>query len=79
MDETPKKLIVDLAKGTQEYVDLTVEEIAQREVDAAVAAIEAAEQEAAKAAKADAKLSAQAKLQALGLSGEEIAALGQRY
>ena len=76
MDKTPKKLIVDLAKGTQEYVDLTVEEIQQREIDAAAYAIEQAEQKAAEAVKADAKLSAQAKLQALGLSGEEIAALG---
>ena len=70
-----KKLIVDLAKGTQEYVDLTPEEIEQRAVDAQAAAIEKAERDAQDAAKADAKLSAQAKLQALGLTGEEIAAL----
>ena len=70
-----KKLIVDLATGTQQYVDLTPEEIEQRAVDAQNAAIEKAEREAAEAAKADAKLTAQAKLQALGLSGEEIAAL----
>ena len=70
-----KKLIVDLAKGTQTYVDLTPEEIEQRAVDAQAAAIEKAERDAADAAKADAKLSAQAKLQALGLTGEEIAAL----
>jgi hypothetical protein len=70
-----KKLIVDLAKGTQTYVDLTPEEIEQRAVDAQVAAIEKAEREAAEAAKADAKLSAQAKLTALGLTNEEIQAL----
>lgn len=70
-----KKLIVDLEKGTQTYVDLTPEEIEQRAVDAQAAAIERAEREAAEEAKADAKLSAQAKLQALGLTGEEIAAL----
>lgn len=70
-----KKLIVDLAKGTQTYVDLTPEEIEQRAVDAQAAAIEKAEADAAAQAKADAKLSAQAKLQALGLTGEEIAAL----
>jgi hypothetical protein len=70
-----KKLIVDLAKGTQTYVDLTPEEIEQRAVDAQAAAIEKAEAEAAAQAKADAKLAAQAKLQALGLTGEEIAAL----
>jgi hypothetical protein len=72
---TDKKLIVDLAKGTQTYVDLTPEEIEQRAVDAQAAAIEKEERDAAAEAKADAKLSAQAKLQALGLTGEEIAAL----
>jgi hypothetical protein len=70
-----KKLIVDVAKGTQSYVDLTPEEIEQRAVDAQVAAIEKAEREAADQAKADAKASAQAKLAALGLTAEEIAAL----
>jgi hypothetical protein len=70
-----KKLVVDVAKGTSMYVDLTPEEIEQRAVDAQAAAIEKAEREAAEQAKADAKLTAQAKLQALGLSGEEIAAL----
>jgi hypothetical protein len=70
-----KKLIVDVAKGTQSYVDLTPEEIEQRAVDAQVAAIEKAEREAAEQAKADAKASAQAKLAALGLSVEEIEAI----
>ena len=74
-EETPKKLIVNLANGTQTYVDLTAEEIAQRAVDAQAAAIEKAERDAADAAKADAKLTAQAKLQALGLTGDEIAAI----
>jgi hypothetical protein len=70
-----KKLIVDLAKGTQTYVDLTPEEIQQRELDAIAAATEKAERDAVAEAKADAKLSAQAKLAALGLTGEEVAAL----
>ncbi len=70
-----KKLIVDVAKGTHSYVDLTPEEIEQRAVDAQAVAIEKAEREAEKQAKADAKLAAQAKLQALGLTGEEIAAI----
>jgi len=47
----------------------------QREVDAQAAAIEKAEREAAESAKADAKLSAMAKLQALGLTGDEITAI----
>ena len=70
-----KKLVVDLAKGTQTYVDLTPEEIEQRAVDAQAAAIAKAEAEAEASAKADAKLSGQAKLAALGLTGEEVAAL----
>jgi hypothetical protein len=70
-----KKLVVDVAKGTQSYIDLTPEEIEQRAVDAQAAAIEKAERDAQEEAKADAKLSAQAKLAALGLSGEEIAAI----
>jgi hypothetical protein len=70
-----KKLVVDVAKGTQSYIDLTPEEIEQRAVDAQAAEIEKAEKEAAEQAKADAKLSAMAKLQALGLSGEEITAI----
>jgi hypothetical protein len=75
MSDTLKKLIVDLETGKQEYVDLTPEEIEQRAVDAQAAEIERAEREAAAQAEADAKLSAQSKLQALGLNGEEIAAI----
>ena len=70
-----KKLVVDVSKGTSAYIDLTPEEIEQRAVDAQAAAIEQAEREAAEQAKADAKLSAMAKLQALGLSGDEISAI----
>ena len=77
MTDTPKKLVVNLATGTQSYIDLTAEEIEQRAVDAQAAAIEKAERDAVDAAKADAKLTAQAKLQALGLTGDEIAALSK--
>ena len=72
----PTKVVVDCSTGFVSEIPLTDEEMTQREVDSAAAVIEQAEREAAEAAKADAKLSAQAKLQALGLSGEEIAALG---
>ena len=72
-----KKLVVDVAKGTHSYIDLTPEEIEQRRIDAAAAELERQEREAAEQAKADAKLSAMAKLQALGLSGEEITAIIQ--
>jgi len=75
MTDTPKKLIVDVEKGTHEYVDLTPAEIAERDQQAAQAATDRAAREAEEAAKADAKLAAQAKLQALGLTGAEISAI----
>ena len=75
MTDTPKKLIVDIAKGTHEYVDLTPGEIAERDQQAAKAATDRATRDAEEAAKADAKLAAQAKLQALGLTGAEISAI----
>lgn len=75
MSDTPKKLIVDVEKGTQTYIDLTPAEIAERDQMAAKAAEDAVKAEAEAQAKADAKLAAQAKLQALGLTGEEIAAI----
>ena len=76
--ETPIKIIVDLSKpeGEREsIVPLTAEEIAQREADAARYAQEQAEREAAEAEKLANKESAKAKLAALGLSDEEVAAL----
>ena len=75
MTEKLQKLVVDLAKGTQEYIDLTPAEIAERDQMAAQAEADRAKHEVEEAAKADAKLAAQAKLQALGLTGEEIAAI----
>ena len=70
MSDTPKKLIVDLAKGTQTYVDLTAEELQQRELDAIQHATEQAEREAAQAAKEALKASAKAKL----VAGEPLTA-----
>ena len=69
------KIIVDCSTGVTTEVELTAEEIAQREVDAAAYAVELAEREAQIAAKAAAKASAEAKLAALGLTAAEIAAL----
>ena len=69
------KLIVDCSTGVTTEVELTAEEIAQREVDAAAYAVRKAEEDAEKAAKAAAKASGEAKLAALGLSADEIAAL----
>jgi hypothetical protein len=75
MADTPKRLIVDLAKGTQQYVDLTAAEIAERDQIIKQAETDRKAREAEAEAKADAKLAAQAKLQALGLTGAEIAAI----
>ncbi len=75
MSNVPKKLVVDLSTGTQQYIDLTPEEIQQRELDAIAEATAQAEREAAEAAKAAAKAAAEAKLAAIGLTPEEIAAL----
>lgn len=69
------KAIIEVGSGAIRYEPLTLEEIAQREADAAKAEADRAEREAAEQAKADAKLNAMAKLQALGLTGEEIAAI----
>ncbi len=62
MTDVPKKLIVDLESGTQQYVDLTPEEIEQRELDAIAFATAEAEREAAAEALATLKASAKAKL-----------------
>ena len=75
MSDVPKKLIVDLETGTERYVDLTPEEIQQLELDAITSATLKAEREAEANAKAAAKTAAEAKLAALGLTPEEIAAL----
>ena len=76
MTDTPKKLIVDIEKGTQEYVDLTPAEIAQRDQDIAASAERQAEREAAEEAKAALKESAKAKLVAgEPLTAEEAAVL----
>ena len=74
-DTTPIAVIVDCSTGTVEERPLTAEEIAQREADAAAAAIAEAERVAAEEAKAAAKASAIAKLAALGLTEDEAAAL----
>lgn len=71
----PTKIIVDCSTGEQTEVELTAEEIAQREADAEAFAAEQAEREAEAAATAAAKASAEAKLASLGLTAEEIAAL----
>ena len=75
--ETPIAVIVDCSVpgGAVTERPLTAEEIAQREADAAAAAVAEAERLAEEEAKAAAKASALAKLKALGLTADEAAAL----
>ena len=75
MTNTPKAIEVNCATGEVTERNLTADEIAQREADAAAFAIEQAAREAEAAAVAAAKAAGQAKLAALGLTAEEIAAL----
>jgi hypothetical protein len=71
----PTKLVVDCSTGETTEVELTAEEIAQREADAAAFAAAKAAEEAALAEKEAAKTSAIRKLEAVGLTADEIAAL----
>lgn len=74
----PTKIVVDLSKpkGQREtVVELTDEEIAEREVRAAEAEAQRVAEEEAQAAQAAAKTAAEEKLAALGLTAEEIAAI----
>ena len=75
MSETPIAVIVDCSTKEVTERPLTAEEIAQREADAAAAAAAEAERLAEEEAKAAAKASALAKLEALGLTADEAAAL----
>jgi hypothetical protein len=81
MSEVITKLVVDLSKpeGHPERVQsvpLTEEELAQREADRIAAEEAEAARVAEEAARAEAKASAEAKLAALGLSVDELKALG---
>jgi hypothetical protein len=75
MSETPMKLVVDCATGTQQYVPLSAEEIAERE-QMAIEASAAEEARLAEVARVDAlKTSARAKLVSGDALTEEEAAL----
>ena len=73
--DRPTRIEVNCTTGVQSVIELTDAEIAQMEVDRANAEAEREAREAEAEAKAAAKAAAQAKLAALGLTAEEIAAL----
>jgi hypothetical protein len=70
-----KKIVVNCETGVTEEIDLTSEEIAELEAAQAQALLDQQALENELAAKAAAKESALAKLAALGLTPEEVAAL----
>ena len=65
---TPTKIVVDCSTGAVEEIELTTEELAQRETDAAAAATAKAEEDAKAAADAEAKTALLAKL---GITADE--------
>ncbi len=71
----PTRIEIDCSTGVESIIELTDAEVAQMEADAAAAEARRAEEDAATQAVAEAKASAQAKLAALGLTADEIAAL----
>ena len=76
MSDVLKKLVVNVADGTSQYIDLTPAEIAQRDQDAATHAEEQATRQAEAEAKEALKESARAKLIAgTPLTEEEAAVL----
>jgi hypothetical protein len=76
MSDTPTKIVVNCATGEQQILELTAEEIEQRELDAIAAATRREEEETAAAALAALKTSARAKLVAgTPLTEEEAATL----
>ena len=75
MADTPTKVIVNCETGVTEVLPLTAQEIADMETARVAAEDQRKAAEAEAAAVAAAKASANAKLAALGLSADEIAAL----
>jgi hypothetical protein len=75
MTDTPTKLVVDCSTGITTEVPLTTEELAQRETDRLAYEAEEADRLAAEAEQEALKASANAKLAALGLTADEIAAI----
>lgn len=75
MADKPTKLIVDCSTGARTIVELTDDEIAEREAMAAQAEAERLAEEQAKANRQTARESAITKLEALGLTEAEISAI----
>ncbi len=77
MSDTPTKVIVNCETGVTEVLPLTAQEIADMETARVAVEDQRKAAEAEAAVVAAAKESANAKLAALGLTAEEIAALSK--
>ena len=77
MADNPTKVVVDCSTGITEVIPLSAQEIADLETARVAAEDQRKAAEAEAAAVAAAKESANAKLAALGLTAEEIAALSK--
>lgn len=75
MTEKLTKLVHNCETGITEEIELTAQEIAQLETDRLAFEAEQAELKAIEDAKIAAKVSAETKLKALGLSDDEVKAL----
>jgi hypothetical protein len=73
----PTRIEINCETGVESIIELTDAEVAELAYQAELAAEKKAEEDAALAAAAEAKASAQAKLAALGLTADEIAALSK--
>jgi hypothetical protein len=71
----PTRIEINCETKEETIIQLTDEEVAEMEAEAAIAEQKREEEEAAQAVKAAAAASAVAKLEAIGLTADEIAAL----
>jgi len=74
-NETPTKIVINCSTGVREVLELTQDEIDEREVMAIQSEADRVADEQAAVAKAEAKASGVAKLAELGLTAEEISAI----
>jgi len=73
----PTRIEINCETGVESIIELTDDEVAELAAQAAEVEARKAEEDAAAQAVAHAKASAQAKLSALGLTQDEIAALSK--
>jgi hypothetical protein len=75
MPKNPTRIEIDCSTGIESIIELTDAEVAEMELEAGLAAQAEQDRLTAEALKAEAAASAATKLEALGLTADEIAAL----